>query len=206
MTRRSWFAVAVVSAITQAGAAYADRQEWRVSTTGSGLVVTTDALGSTGEGFAVGGRLRMGYGLLNPLELGFMVSYARAQALRFVGAENAVQRGTLYADLDVMSIGGELRLEPGVETWHLLERVRPFVSARAALRARRLSGLIMLNDQNMILVEPADSVDVRPAWGCSVGLMARLGNSLLLGLVADVLVNAQTTEKALGLEVAWVWY
>src|SRR5687768_4065929 len=128
------------SLVVLAGIAHADAEEWRAGVAGSGGMTTTSAGGVEASGIGAGGRARVGYGRFDPIEPAVFAGYARTQAIEFQDAMADGQHGHLFADLDAITLGVELRWILGVELSRLFDRTRPFIGVRAGVSGERLSG------------------------------------------------------------------
>ena len=194
-------------AILCAGAyAHADAQEWRLAAAGSGLSTKTRAAGVDGEQVGLGGRVRLGYGLFDPLEAFVELGATRAQAIEFAGAEIERQTGNLYADATVFELAAGVRWSFGVETWRALERIHPFVGVRGGIVARLLTGQLLLNANNMVLVEPDDELRFAPFVAGAAGVERRFGDHLFIGLIFDIAYGRDYRHLGGSLELAWSWY
>src|ERR1043165_884577 len=100
-------ALVTFAAVSLPGRARADRQEWRLAVAGVGANVLLSQSGADGSGFGAGGRVHVGYGLTNSVEIGGTASFLKTSALEFAGAHVAGQSGNLFADFYAVDVGVE---------------------------------------------------------------------------------------------------
>ncbi len=205
VTRRSCSA-ALLGIVLLTGIAHADAEEWRVMAGGSATITTSEVAGAEAEALGFGGRIRLGYGVTNNLELAIEAAGTRAQALAFPGAAIDRQEGTLFADATLAELSMGLRWTFGVEVWRALDRVRPFIGVRAGGLVQYLSGQVLLNEQDMILVSPEDDLRFRPFVGGSLGLERRFGDHFFAGISINLALGADYRQLGASLELAWAWY
>jgi hypothetical protein len=186
--------------------AHADAEEWRLALAGSSLSATTTAAGVEGSQLGFGGRLRLGYGLFDPLEIAVEAGGIRAQALEFVRAEIDRQIGNLYADATLLELSIGARWMFGVETWRALERTRPFLGVRGGGVLRILSGQLLLNANDMVLGTPDDELRLAPFIAGGAGIEHRFGDHLFIAVSIDVAYGDEYRHLGGSLEVAWSWY
>src|SRR5437899_445431 len=67
--------------IAMAGAARADRQEWRLSGAATGVVGSMETSGGSSSPLAAGGRVRGAYGLTSLIEIGGNIGLVGAAAI-----------------------------------------------------------------------------------------------------------------------------
>jgi hypothetical protein len=192
--------------VVLAGVAHADAEEWRLGVAGSGVMTTTSAGGVEASGIGVGGRVRVGYGLADPIEAAVFAGYARTQAIEFQDAMADGQHGRLFADHDAITLGVELRWILGVELSRLFDRTRPYLAIRGGLNGKRMSGQILYNDRNETLLEPENEVSIVPFLGGSAGVDHRFGDHLFVGLAFDVAYGKDCQFLGGSVELAWSWY
>jgi hypothetical protein len=204
MYRRT--ATALPGVLLLAGLAHADANEWRITAAAAGLLSTTRAAGTDGEGVGFGGRMRFGYGLMNSLDVLAEASIARTQALEFESARIESLTGNLFADATTAELALGFRWSFGVEIWRALERIHPFVGIRGGGMVRRLSGQVLLNSANMELASPRDDITLVPFAAGTAGIERRFGDHFFVGLAFDA--GFGKGYRALGgsLELAWAWY
>lgn len=186
--------------------ASADRGEWRLGAQGAALLTEVSSAGIDATAIGFGGRLRFGYGVLNPLEVAVAAGYAHASTFEFQAAMLGSQRGTLFADLDAIEASFEVRWTLGVELWRLFERTQPFLAARGGALLVRFSGQVLVNDKAMIVEEPDDSLELRPFVGGTVGVQHRFGDHLTIALLGDVALADDYRHVGANLELGWSWY
>lgn len=184
----------------------ADRGEWRAGVEGVGQVSTIAAGEAEGSGFGFGGRLRIAYGLLDPLELAVLAGFVHAQSIEVPGATLVMQRGRFFTAVDAMDLAVELRWILGVELWRRFARTQPFIAVRGGGLVRHFSGQLLLNDKDMVVERPDDTFDVLPFVGGIVGVQHRFGDHFTVGLAGEVALADGDRRYGGGVMCEWSWY
>jgi hypothetical protein len=189
-----------------AGLAHADEAEWRVGAGGGGAVVNVRAGGTDGTGIGYQAHGRVGYGLSNTFELGFVGMYASVSNVPFDGAALAGQTGRLFADVSTAELLAEVRWRPGVALAGAFERTSPFLAARTGVALVMRTSQELLAPGNLLLVAPQDEIELAAVAGGAFGVEHRFGDHLFVSaeLGAERLGDATLIDVTA--EAAWAFF
>jgi hypothetical protein len=186
--------------------ARADRREWLLSPSGSLGALNATEFGRDSWGLAMGGGVRVAYGLLNYLELGVACQFLTSPALSFASVTMENQPGTLAASLYSVDLALDLRLVGDVALTRAFSRFRPFIGGRVGGLVRILTGRELLDEQGLLLLRAADDVAVLPVLTAYAGFDVRFARAWSAGLVAAFTYSTQGYSATGSLEVSWLTY
>jgi hypothetical protein len=198
----------MVLALTQRSAR-ADDREWRLS-----LAPELGAVFASGAevGFEPGGRLRIGRGITDYLELAFVSGFTWTTKLNFPNAQvqdgNLTQSGNLVGDFIAVEVGAGLRLIGDLPVARrFFARNHPFLDLRGGLLVKILKSPQLLDPGtgNIVLDRPTET---SPTGFVAVGLGLehRFVASWLLGVVAEYVYAPGYERVGASIEVSWLTY
>lgn len=188
------------------GSARADRNEWRIGAQGVLGSATVRSSDIDATALTFGGRVRFGYGLLDPIEVAVAVGYVHADALKYPGFMHGQQKGTLYPNFDAIDASVEVRWTLGVEITRWFDRTQPFFALRGGGLLALVHDQDLANDKEMVIERLDDAIDVRPFVGASVGVQHRFGDRITIAVLGDVALSTDYRHIGASVELDWSWY
>jgi hypothetical protein len=187
--------------------AHAEADEWRAGAAATGSVISSTVGGARGTAGGAGGRLTIGYGLTDSLEVGLALDVTYATSVQFAGAALGPQTGNLFGDVFAGEAALYGRWTPGVELVHAFARTQPVVELGAGLVGRRLSNQELLDDQGRFVSSPAPDLALAPLFIAGLGVQHRFGRGLLLAVDANAAASTNGYFRLGGtVELALAWY
>jgi hypothetical protein len=211
MSAQRPIALPIVLALVQ-GQARADDREWRLSLAPQlGAVFATSA-DVGGTGFEPGGRLRIGRGVTDYLELAFISGFTWTSKLNFQNAQvqsgNLTQSGNLVGDFIAVEVGAGMRLIGDLPVARrFFARNHPFLDVRGGLLVKILKSPQLLDPGtgNIVLDRPTQTTPTGFV-AVGLGLEHRFVASWLLGIVAEYVYAPGYQRVGAAVEVSWCSY
>ena len=186
---------------------FADRQEWQLSPVGIVGASSSAQGGQRSWAFAGGAGLRAAYGITDFFELGVQAHFTTSQQLVVPNAVINGQPGNLVGDEYAVELAIDLRLIGDVHVSRAFARVHPLLGARAGGLVRIFTSQVLVDDQNLLILRPDNSVSILPSVTGYGGLEYRFARTWLAGLVGSFTYAGPSYYAAgASLEISWMTY